>query len=112
MHSAEGVARASAADALSGDPQLAALASFAAGTVQAALLLPLNTLQTHMQHHGRSGPVTLRSMFATGGVSGVQTLYRAFTPTIVMLGARQVRAALDLSASATRTHPARSVSSP
>jgi hypothetical protein len=84
--------RASAADAFSGNPAHAALASFAAGGVQASLLLPLNTLQTHMQHHGRPYAVTMRTIFAKGGLSGVRLLYRAWIPTIGMLGARQVRA--------------------
>jgi hypothetical protein len=82
--------RASAADAFSGDPSHAALASFAAGGAQATLLLPLNTLQTHMQHHGRPIFATVHSIFAKGGSSGLRLLYRAWIPTIGMLGARQV----------------------
>lgn len=88
VHVASG--RASAADAFSGDPGHAALASFAAGGVQATLLLPLNTLQTHMQHHGRPIAATMHTIFAQGGLSGLRLLYRAWIPTIGMLGARQV----------------------
>ncbi|EOD40755.1 hypothetical protein EMIHUDRAFT_222527 [Emiliania huxleyi CCMP1516] len=80
---------ASSADAFSGDPSRAAAASFAAGTVQAVLLLPANTVQTHMQHAGRPMLQTLRVIFASGGLPGVRLLYRALGPTVAMLGVRQ-----------------------
>lgn len=80
---------ASSADAFSGDPSRAAAASFAAGTVQAVLLLPANTVQTHMQHAGRPMLPTLRGIFASGGLPGVRLLYRALGPTVAMLGVRQ-----------------------
>ena len=81
--------KSNASDALSGDPTRAAIASCAAGMVQASLLLPMNTVQTQMQFRGVSLPATLRLLFAHGPLSGMANLYRAIMPTVGMLGARQ-----------------------
>ena len=81
--------KSNASDALSGDPTRAAIASCAAGMVQASLLLPMNTVQTQMQFRGVSLPATLQLLFARGPLSGMANLYRAIMPTVGMLGARQ-----------------------
>ena len=82
-------ATTSAADAFSGDPSRAAVASGIAGCIQAVLLLPANTLQTQMQYRGDSLLVCLRSNFSHGALSGLQSLYRALVPTVSMLCLRQ-----------------------
>ena len=79
----------SSSDALSGDPTRAAIASSAAGMVQASLLLPMNTVQTQMQTRGMSLREVLRNFFRNGPVRGLANLYRALAPTVAMLGARQ-----------------------
>ena len=79
----------SSSDALSGDPTRAAIASSAAGMVQASLLLPMNTVQTQMQTRGMSSREVVRLLFRNGPVSGLTNLYRAIAPTVGMLGARQ-----------------------
>ena len=76
-------------DALSGDPRRAALASALSGTIQAMLLLPINTLQTQMQTKGQTAVATFQSNFAGGFVSGLRNLYRALGPTVGMLAVRQ-----------------------
>lgn len=77
------------ADALSGDPSRAALASGISGIVQALMLLPINTIQTQMQTSGRSMIATIKTNFAAGFGAGVRSLYRAIGPTVGMLGVRQ-----------------------
>ena len=77
------------ADALSGDPRRAAMASALSGMIQACLLLPLNTLQTQMQTRGLGALATLRANFVDGFIAGLRNLYRAIGPTIGMLGMRQ-----------------------
>jgi hypothetical protein len=81
--------RTSSADALSGDPNFAAIASAAAGIVQATLLLPINTVQTQMQTAGRGFYSTVALNFQRGALSGVHNLYRSLGPTVLMLGTRQ-----------------------
>jgi hypothetical protein len=76
-------------DAFSGSPHRAAIASFAAGTVQATMLLPINTIQTQMQARGGGALTTFLSNFEHGMLSGLRNLYRALGPTVFMLGARQ-----------------------
>ena len=82
-------APSSAADAFSGDPTRAAAASALAGVVQAGLLLPFNTVQTQMQTRGAGFGATLVSNFKAGALDGMRNLYRAISPTIAMLAARQ-----------------------
>ena len=77
------------ADALSGDPRRAALASAISGCLQALLLLPMNTVQTQMQTRGLGFVGTIKANFTTGAFSGLRNLYRALLPTVGMLGARQ-----------------------
>lgn len=76
-------------DAFSGSPHRAAIASFAAGTVQATMLLPINTIQTQMQARGGGAFTTFLSNFEHGMLNGLRNLYRALGPTVFMLGARQ-----------------------
>ena len=79
----------SSSDALSGDPTRAAIASSAAGMVQASLLLPMNTVQTQMQTRGLSARAVIRRFFENGPIRGLANLYRAIAPTVAMLGVRQ-----------------------
>lgn len=87
----------SSADAFGGDPSRAALASGAAGCVQATLLLPMNTIQTQMQTRGLGVLETLLANFRGDAaksptrnmLNGVRQLYRALPPTVGMLGLRQ-----------------------
>ena len=57
--------------------------------MQAALLLPMNTVQTQMQARGLGTMATLRGNFSHGALGGVRSLYRALAPTVGMLGLRQ-----------------------
>ena len=56
----------SANDALAGDPRIVGAAAAAAGVMQTFMLLPLNTVQTNMQHKGLGFKSTLRTIFALG----------------------------------------------
>ena len=76
-------------DALGGDPFRNAVASWLAGCLQATILLPINTTQTHMQTKGTNAQQTMRNIFDNGAINGVRRLYRALGPTVAMLGARQ-----------------------
>merc|ERR1740121_430212 len=52
------------------------------------VLLPLNTIQTHMQHKGLRFTPTLRNVFSRGAFSGTMQLYAAMPPTMAMVGMR------------------------
>jgi hypothetical protein len=75
-------------DALAGDPRVVGAAAAAAGVMQTFVLLPLNTVQTNMQHKGLGFTSTLRTIFALGPRSGAKQLYGALPPTVVMVGMR------------------------
>ncbi len=76
-------------DALGGDPLRNAAASWLAGCVQATMLLPINTMQTHMQTSGLDATSTARNIAKDGPLAATRSLYRALGPTVAMLGARQ-----------------------
>lgn len=76
-------------DALAGDPAIVGLAAAMAGVMQTTVLLPLNTIQTNMQHKGDSFTSTVRNIFARGAFRGAGQLYSAWPPTMAMVGMRQ-----------------------
>ena len=75
-------------DALAGDPRIVGASAAAAGVMQTLVLLPLNTVQTNMQHKGLGLTNTLRAIFVRGPLSGAKNLYGALPPTVVMVGMR------------------------
>lgn len=76
-------------DALAGDPWIVGSAAACAGVMQTTVLLPLNTVQTHMQHKGLGFTCTLRNIFSRGAWRGFIRLYGAWPPTMAMIGMRQ-----------------------
>jgi len=76
-------------DALAGDPKIVGSAAAMAGAMQTTVLLPLNTIQTHMQHKGAHLSSTIRHIFARGFLSGTWSLYMALPPTMAMVAMRQ-----------------------
>lgn len=76
-------------DALAGDPWIVGSAAACAGILQTTVLLPLNTIQTNMQHKGSGFTSTVRGIFSGGALRGLIQLYGAWPPTMAMVGMRQ-----------------------
>lgn len=76
-------------DALAGDPKIVGSAAAMAGALQTTVLLPFNTVQTHMQHKGGRLSATISNIFSRGVLRGTWSLYMAWPPTMAMVGMRQ-----------------------
>jgi len=76
-------------DALAGDPRIVGSAAACAGILQTTVLLPLNTIQTRMQHKGLRFTSTFQNIFSRGAFRGAIHLYAAWPPTMAMVGMRQ-----------------------
>ena len=88
MPSAASLSASAGNDALAGDPRVVGASAAAAGMMCTVCLLPLNTVQTNMQHKGLAFASTLRTIFSRGALSGAKQLYGALPPTVAMVGMR------------------------